>query len=175
MRTESPMETKPRSRPTKLTGVVERRMLTTRARDEVFPFFADAANLARLTPDWLKFSIVTPSPIEMREGAVIDYRISLHGLPMKWRTLITLWEPPFRFVDEQVRGPYRYWRHEHTFEETSEGTLMGDRVEYATPFGAFSDRLLVRRQLRRIFDYRAVVMKDLFQAEPVEQPLAFSR
>lgn len=157
---------KARPRPARLTGVIERRLTTPTARDEVFPFFADAANLARLTPDWLKFRIMTPTPIDMREGAVIDYRISLFGVPMHWRTLITVWEPPFRFVDEQLRGPYRYWRHEHTFEETAGGTVLGDRVEYATPLGALSDKLFVAGNLRRIFNHRAVVMKELFQAAP---------
>lgn len=158
---------KARPRPARLTGEIARSALTPRARDDVFPFFADAANLARLTPEWLKFRILTTPPIEMREGAVIDYRISLFGIPMYWRTLITVWEPPNRFVDEQLRGPYRYWRHEHTFDEVEGGTVLGDRVEYAVPFGALTDRLFVSGNLRRIFDHRARVMKELHGAEPV--------
>ena len=89
--------------------------------DETFAFFADAANLERLTPPWINFRIRTPRPIVMREGAVIDYRIGLYGLPMPWRTRIDVWEPGVRFVDRQVAGPYRWWRHEHLFE-CSDGT-----------------------------------------------------
>jgi ligand-binding SRPBCC domain-containing protein len=166
MDSPSTANAKARPRPARLTGVIERSLKTPRSRDEVFPFFADASNLARLTPGWLKFQIITPTPIDMREGAVIDYRISMFGIPMYWRTLITVWEPPFRFVDEQLRGPYHYWRHEHTFEETEGGTILGDLVEYSAPFGALSDKLFVAGNLRRIFNYRATVMKELFQTTP---------
>lgn len=138
------------------------------ARDEIFPFFAAPENLSLLTPKWLKFRIMTPPPIEMKPGAVIDYRISMRGIPMSWRTVITVWEPPFRFVDEQARGPYRYWRHEHTFEERDGGTALGDHVEYATPFGKLSDFLFVRRNVAAIFEYRGKIMREKFGAQNVE-------
>lgn len=149
-----------------MTGTFERKTFSPRAGAEVFAFFADASNLARLTPEWLKFTIETPTPVDMGRGAVIDYTIRIYGIPMRWRTLITEWEPPFRFVDEQVYGPYRYWRHEHTFDKSGDGTLLGDRVEYAAPFGALADRVFVRGNLRRIFDHRSEVLCELFDARP---------
>jgi ligand-binding SRPBCC domain-containing protein len=126
---------------------------------EVFPFFGDAENLERITPSWLRFRVVTPKPIEMRAGALIEYRLRLHGVPLRWLTRIDVWEPPHRFVDRQLRGPYRVWRHEHTFTPAGGGrTLMRDRVEYSLPLGPLglvADLVLVRRDLRRIFDHRA--------------------
>ena len=133
-----------------------------RPLDEVFPFFSDARNLERLTPPWLRFSVLTPGPIEMRPGAAIDYRLRLRGVPLRWRSEITVWEPPVRFVDEQRRGPYRLWIHEHRFEEADGRTLAHDHVRYAVPGGWFVDRLLVRRDLQRVFEYRRTVLRDLF-------------
>ena len=132
--------------------------------DEVFPFFADARNLERLTPPWLRFAVLTPGPIEMRPGATIDYRLRLRGVPLRWRSEITVWEPPFRFVDEQRRGPYRLWIHEHRFEEDAGRTLAHDHVRYALPGGWLADRLLVRRDLQRVFEYRRQILLDLFRA-----------
>ncbi len=133
--------------------------------DEVFAFFADAGNLELLTPPWLKFEIITPRPIEMRVGALIDYRIWLRIVPMRWRTRITAWEPPFRFVDEQIRGPYRQWIHEHTFEQIGEEVAIRDCVRYAVPGGPGIERLahalFVKPDLRRIFGYRVEAMKRL--------------
>jgi len=125
-------------------------------RDEVFAFFAEAGNLERITPDSLRFEILTPSPIRMGEGVLIDYRIRIGGVPQKWRTRISLWDPPFRFADEQLKGPYRRWFHTHSFEEEENGTRMTDHVDYELPFGALG-RLghpLIRRQLRKIFTHR---------------------
>lgn len=140
-----------------------------RPRSEVFAFFGDAGNLEALTPPWLRFEIRTPRPIAMRPGALIDYRLRLRGLPVSWRTEITLWEPPHRFVDEQLRGPYRLWVHEHTFEERPDGsTLAGDRVRYAVPGGRLVNRLLVERDLRAIFAFREAKMSELFGGTPVE-------
>ena len=126
--------------------------------DAVFPFFADARNLEAITPPLLRFRVVTPDPIEMRVGTLIQYRLRLHGIPISWLTAIQAWEPPQRFVDVQVRGPYALWHHTHTFTAVAEGTVMRDTVRYAIgfgPLGALADRVLVRRDLQAIFDFRA--------------------
>jgi ligand-binding SRPBCC domain-containing protein len=123
-------------------------------REKVFSFFADARNLQAITPPWLDFRIANPGPIEMKVGACIDYRLRVHGIPMRWQSEITAWEPPVRFVDEQRRGPYRSWIHEHTFEEKDGGTLVKDHVRYAVPGGKLINRLFVSRDVRRIFAYR---------------------
>jgi hypothetical protein len=127
--------------------------------EQVFPFFADALNLERITPPWLRFRVITPRPIEMRAGVLIEYRLRLHGVPLRWLTRIEAWEPPHRFVDRQLRGPYRSWWHEHTFAaDGAGGTVMRDLVRYSLPLGPLggaADVLLVRRDLRRIFDHRA--------------------
>jgi ligand-binding SRPBCC domain-containing protein len=144
------------------------RLALPRPAAEVFAFFADAGNLELLTPPWLHIEIRTPRPIAMRPGALIDYRLRLRGLPVSWRTAITAWEPPRRFVDEQLRGPYRLWVHEHTFEEQPDGTtLAGDRVRYAVPGGRLVHRLLVARDIRTIFAYREARMRELFGGEQV--------
>lgn len=125
-------------------------------REEVFPFFAEAGNLEKITPGSLRFEILTPQPLSMEAGTLIDYRLRIAGIPQRWRTRISIWDPPVRFADEQLRGPYRRWFHTHTFEECEVGTRMGDRVEYELPFGR-PGRLvhpLIRRQLRSIFTYR---------------------
>ena len=132
------------------------------AREKVFPFFADARNLEVITPPWLNFKIRTPGQIPMRVGALIDYQIRIHGWPVRWRTKITGWNPPSSFRDEQLRGPYRLWRHTHTFEEKDGGTLCRDRVEYAVPGGALVNRLFVRRDVEKIFAYRAGALQKHF-------------
>jgi len=132
-----------------------------RPRTELFGFFADASNLARITPDFLHFTILTPLPIEIRAGALIDYRLRLFGVPFRWRTLIESFEPPERFTDIQARGPYRRWHHLHEFEERDGGTLMRDTVDYALPLGplgAAAHALFVRRSVVRIFDHRREVL-----------------
>jgi len=130
--------------------------------DAVFEFFADAGNLDVLTPDWLHFRILTPKPIEMRPGAEIDYRLKLRGVPISWRSLISAWEPPHRFVDEQVRGPYRKWVHEHVFKTVPEGTLVEDRVEYGVWGGPIVNSVLVEPDLDRIFEYRRAQLAEHF-------------
>ncbi|ACB74397.1 SRPBCC family protein [Opitutus terrae] len=131
-------------------------------RAQVFAFFGDALNLEVITPPWLRFNVLTPAPIEMRPGTTIAYRLRLHGLPLRWLTEITHWEPPVRFVDEQRRGPYRFWVHTHTFREQGGGTLCRDQVDYAVPGGAWVDRLFVRPQLESIFAYRERALKIRF-------------
>lgn len=134
----------------------------------VFDFFADARNLESITPPWLNFRILTPMPVEMRAGALIDYRIGLRGVPIRWRTRIAAWEPPVRFVDEQLRGPYRLWEHEHRFEPTAGGTRVIDVVRYAVPGWVLAPvvhRALVRPDLERIFEYRRVRMVELLAPE----------
>jgi len=133
-----------------------------RPLDAIFPFFADAANLEALTPPWLRFKILTPLPIPMRPGAFIEYRIRLHGMPLEWQSEITAWEPPNRFVDEQRRGPYRQWIHEHTFVTRGEGTEIRDLVRYAVPGGRTINFLFVQPQVRKIFEYRAAQLQKLF-------------
>ena len=128
----------------------------------VFPFFADAGNLQVLTPPWLRFEIVTPRPIAMRSGDLIDYRLRLHGIPLRWQSEITAWEPPHRFVDEQRQDPYRAWIHEHTFTESKDGSEVRDFVRYAAPGGWLVDRLFVRHNVRRIFEYRTRKLEELF-------------
>jgi ligand-binding SRPBCC domain-containing protein len=131
-------------------------------RCEVFAFFADPGNLELLTPPWLRFGILSPQPITMAEGTEIDYRLRLHGVPLRWRSRITAWQPEYRFVDEQIRGPYRLWIHEHTFEEIDGGTRVGDHVRYAVPGGVVVERLLVATDLGRIFDFRHAQLLERF-------------
>ena len=130
--------------------------------DRVFSFFADAANLECLTPPWLHFQILTPLPIAMAMGTSIDYRLRYRGFPLRWRTEILAWEPPHRFVDSQVKGPYRRWVHQHVFVEQDGGTLATDHVEYALLGGAFTNALFVGRDLERIFAYRRQRMLEIF-------------
>ena len=146
--------------------LLERNQRVATPRAEVFEFFADAANLEAMTPNGLGFKILTPQPIEMRAGARIDYKITLHHIPMTWHTLIEQYEPEDRFVDVQLKGPYAVWRHTHTFADApGGGTELGDRVTYELPFGPLGEiahRLFVKRQLKQIFDFRARIMTERF-------------
>lgn len=150
------------------TMSLERRLFLPAQRSAVFEFFSHAENLGRITPPDLQFEITSPRPIRMHVGALIDYRIRLHGVPMRWRTRILDWEPPHRFVDLQLRGPYRFWLHEHEFRETEGGTTVTDRVWYRLPaLGPLARPVsaLVRRQLDAIFDFRAEAVRRALAVE----------
>jgi len=135
--------------------------------EEVFRFFEQPDNLEKITPDSVGFNILTPRPIKMQVGAVLDYTIKLLGLPVRWTTQITEYEPPYRFVDVALRGPYSFWHHTHTFEAGGQGTVMTDVVRYALPFGylgGITHALWVRRQLNQIFDYRSRIIQRMLEA-----------
>ena len=144
--------------------VLERSQFIPAPIETVFAPFADAANLQAITPPWLHFRIISALPIEMRTGARIAYWLRLHGIPIRWRTRIVAWDPPHRFVDVQTSGPFALWCHTHTFEEVPGGTIARDRVDYRVgfgPIGKLALRLLVRRDIERIFDYRQEAIFDL--------------
>jgi ligand-binding SRPBCC domain-containing protein len=133
--------------------------------NEVFPFFSKPENLGLLTPENLGFQILTPSPVCMKEGAIIDYAITIASVPVRWTTLITSYEPPYRFIDVQLKGPYAYWRHTHSFSETDDGTLITDEVDYAMPFGLAGKIIhtaMIRRQLKNIFRNRGYAIEKIF-------------
>lgn len=143
---------------------LERVQVVSRPLREVFAFFSRAENLERITPPWLRFALLTPEPIEMRSGTTIEYRLRLHGVPLRWVSLIELWDEEQRFVDRQLRGPYRLWRHQHEFAEVDGGTRVHDRVDYALPLGRvgrIAGTPIVRRDLARIFDYRQAAIAEL--------------
>lgn len=134
-------------------------------KNEVFAFFKNAENLEKLTPKWLRFKILTPLPIDIKKGTIIDYKIKLAGFPFKWRTLITLWEPGIRFCDEQLKGPYKIWKHTHTFEGQGVSTKIYDRVEYLPMgwiFAPVINILFVSKQVERIFAFREKMIREIF-------------
>lgn len=143
---------------------IDRAQLVSLPLEETFAFYADVSNLEAITPPWLRFRILTPHPIVVGEGTVIDYKLALHGVPMRWRTRIERWEPARCFVDRQIDGPFSLWNHTHTFEERPGGTLIRDRVEYRMPLGAvgrLAHKLLIGRDLDRIFHYRSSAVIEL--------------
>ena len=147
------------------------RLFVARDLDTTFAFFADAGNLQRLTPPWLDFRILTPQPIAMRPGALIDYQIRVHRLPVRWRTEIAEWAPPHRFVDQQLRGPYWQWHHTHRFEAAEGGTVVDDTVLYRPIGGPLVHALLVRRDLDRIFTFRQHAILSVFGV-PARDPIS---
>jgi ligand-binding SRPBCC domain-containing protein len=140
------------------THLLERSQRVEVPIDQAFDFYSDTANLEPLTPPLLHFEVIAPRPATMQAGTRLDYKFKLHRVPVRWQTLIEIWEPPVRFVDIQARGPYSLWEHTHVFEATGEGaTIIHDHVRYAIPLGplgAIAHRLFVRRDLERIFNYR---------------------
>jgi ligand-binding SRPBCC domain-containing protein len=136
--------------------------------DEVFAFFAEARNLERITPSWLRFSVHTPEPITMATGTLIDYRLDYHGVPVGWTSQIEVWEPDRQFVDRALRGPFALWHHRHRFESSGAGTVVDDEVHYAVPLGAIGELahpLFVARDLDRIFTHRHRAVEQILLHE----------
>lgn len=162
----------PASAPCKTDAVTEHLLQRSQrvpvSPDLAFDFYSDELNLEPMTPPWLHFQVTTPGPIRMGAGTLLDYRLRLHGVPIRWQTRIETWEPPLRFTDAQLRGPYAIWHHTHEFEPDGEGgCTMRDIVRYAMPFGPLGEvahRLFVRRDLERIFDFRRDAFAAHFQA-----------
>lgn len=146
--------------------ILERKQIINRPIKEVFDFFADAGNLEKITPPELNFHIITPQPIDIKKGTLIDYELKLRGIPVKWKTEITDWNPPHSFVDTALKSPYKQWIHLHTFEEGKKGeTIMRDKVRYKLPFEPLGDlaHWYVKKELRYIFDYRYKVIEEIFK------------
>lgn len=146
--------------------ILTREMMLDLARPVVFDFFADAGNLERITPTELRFHIFTPLPVDLREGALIEYRLRIYGIPINWRTEISLWNPPFEFIDRELKGPYKQWIHRHTFVEMGENkTLIRDEVKYRLPFEPFGDLLhwFIKAKLDHIFDFRERAVREIFE------------
>lgn len=151
--------------------VLKTSLVLEHSREALFEFFSDAFQLEQLTPQWLHFKILTPAPIQIQEGCLIDYSIRLHGIPIPWRTEITRWNPPHSFMDRQISGPYLLWEHLHTFETVPDGTLAVDEVRYRVFGGGLTNRLFVESKLKRIFEYRQEKMRQLFPARDLQTAL----
>ncbi len=144
---------------------LRKELIVHRPMNVMFAFFSRPENLAVITPPALGFQILTPSPIDMRKDAVIDYTVKIMGVRMRWQSLITAYEPPFMFVDEQSEGPYDYWQHTHTLSEVPDGTKITDEVRYALPFGWLGQLAhgpFIRPRLEHIFEYRSRIINELF-------------
>ncbi|MBD3233273.1 MAG: CDP-paratose 2-epimerase [candidate division Zixibacteria bacterium] len=144
---------------------LKREQLVDKPAEDLFTFFSKAENLSKITPSGMGFQMLTPLPVEMKEGTVLDYVVHIAGFPVRWTTLITHCKPPNKFVDIQLKGPYSYWHHTHSFISTDGGTLVIDEVRYAIPLGIMGrivHGLFVKRQLKKIFDYRSEAIKRIF-------------
>ncbi|MGC2660629.1 MAG: SRPBCC family protein [Bryobacteraceae bacterium] len=147
---------------------LESTMLIETSLQDTFAFFEDPYNLKKITPSWMRFEVTSKDRVAMRKDAEIEYRIRWMGLPMYWKTIITEYEPPFLFVDEQAKGPYSFWRHRHNFSASEKGTKIFDHLEYALPLGVLgrlAHRVLVSRQLREIFAYRQQALSKIFDGK----------
>ncbi|MEO6587724.1 MAG: SRPBCC family protein [Pyrinomonadaceae bacterium] len=145
--------------------ILERKQVIKRPIKEIFDFFADAVNLEKITPPELNFHITTPQPIDIKKGTLIEYQLKLRGIPIKWKTEITQWNPPFDFVDTALKSPYKQWIHLHSFEEGESGeTIMKDKVRYRLPLEPLGDlaHWYVKKELKYIFDYRYKVIEKIF-------------
>ena len=149
-----------------MTYRLEQEQVVNAPLERVFEFFSRARNLEALTPPWMRFEVLTPEPIEMRAGTLIEYRMGVYHVPLRWTSRIEEWQPGRRFIDVQVRGPYRLWHHTHEFEEHPQGTLIRDNVRYEIafgPLGVLAHAALVRRDLARVFDYRQEQVQHLLR------------
>jgi len=158
----------------KKTYLLETELWLPTSVEETFHFFQDARNLEAITPQILKFTILPPIPDPVKQGSLLNYRLKLYGIPFGWRTEIFLWEPPFRFMDRQLRGPYNKWEHTHTFEAKDGGTWMTDRVEYKVPGWILSQLIhstMVRKNVETIFEYRKKKIVEIFEekTQPYEK------
>ena len=139
------------------------------SRVDLFAFFGDAFQLEKITPPWLNFRVLTSAPIDIQPGTLIDYRLRLRGIPIRWRTEISTWDPPHSFTDRQLKGPYYLWEHLHTFEDVDGGTRCNDEVHYQVPGGRIVNSLLVKHDLKKIFQYRQQAMIEIF-GQPLDEP-----
>lgn len=136
--------------------------------EKIFEFFSEAQNLNRITPPWLNFQVIDQSDWNLKVGSLIHYKLAWHGISLEWITRIEEWRPPAMFADSQLKGPYRFWHHVHSFEACDEGTIIRDTVKYAVPLGALGSLFagwLVRRDVDRIFDYRAKRISEILTSE----------
>jgi ligand-binding SRPBCC domain-containing protein len=153
--------------------ILKRSLTLNLPREQVFDFFADAGNLERITPPELNFQIISPQPIDIKKGALIDYKLKLRGFPLTWKTIISTWNPPHEFVDEALKSPYKQWIHRHTFTVLPDGnTQIDDEVRYRLPFEPLGDigHFFVKKELDYIFDFRQKAVAEILQAKKIEQP-----
>ena len=132
------------------------------ALPEIFDFFSRPENLQKLTPPHMSFHILTPPPIVMQEELKLDYKLKVHGLPLRWTSLISKWNPPHSFTDKQIKGPYREWTHTHSFSEEGEGTLVEDHIVFKVPGGRLVEKLVVQKDLASVFSYRHQMLEKIF-------------